>query len=393
MWSVIWFLCGCVRVRITAASPQWLLKKLAARRLAFRILGRQDAFTMELLVRLRDLPAVCTAAERHGAELRVLEQCGAPAIFGGLRKRPLLVVLLLAAAVSAVVIPKFVFFYEVSGNETVPSEQILRELRELGVGFGTYGPDIRPQELKNRMLLRIGKLQWLTVQQNGMCARVVVRERPEKEPVADRKTPVNVVASRAGIITEVHAEAGNCLCRVGQAVLPGQLLISAYTDYGYKTKATAALGEIYAETVRRTVCVTPSTVIYKQDMHRTGRRVSLLIGRHRIVLSGAPEPSTNAEKQTKTWYLILPGGFSLPLGIEIERISEYDTREEDLTAEQAAARCRDQAEQAATHDMIAGVILSEQQSIVCSGGVYRRTSALSCREMIARMTAASIRMR
>ena len=67
--------------------------------------------------------------------------------------------------------------------------------------------------------------------------------------------------------------------------------------------------------------------------------------------------------------------------------------EKGLTAEQAAARCRDQAEQAATHDMIAGVILSEQQSIVCSGGVYRRTSALSCREMIARMTAASIRMR
>ena len=57
---------------------------------------------MELLVRLRDLPAVCTAAERHGAELRVLEQCGAPAIFGGLRKRPLLVVLLLAAAVGGV---------------------------------------------------------------------------------------------------------------------------------------------------------------------------------------------------------------------------------------------------------------------------------------------------
>ena len=68
----------------------------------------------------------------------------------------------------AFVIPKFVFFYEVVGNETVPEAQILRELQNLGVGFGTYGPSIRPQELKNRMLLQIPKLQWLTVQQSGM---------------------------------------------------------------------------------------------------------------------------------------------------------------------------------------------------------------------------------
>ena len=87
----------------------------------------------------------------------------------------------------------------------MPSAQILRELQELGVGFGTYGPSIKPQELKNQMLLRIPKLQWLTVQQSGMCARVVVRERPDKEAVLDRKAPTDVIAARAGVLTRVEA--------------------------------------------------------------------------------------------------------------------------------------------------------------------------------------------
>lgn len=78
-------------------------------------------------------------------------------------------------------IPKFVFFYDVVGNETVPEAQILRELQNLGVGFGTYGPS-HVRRAENRMLLQIPKLQWLTVQQSGMRACVVVRERRRQSP-------------------------------------------------------------------------------------------------------------------------------------------------------------------------------------------------------------------
>ncbi len=93
------------------------------------------------------------------------------------------------------------------------------------------------------MLRRIPELQWLTVTQNGMCAEVVVRERPEREPVLDRKTPQNVVASRAGVITEVLCFDGNCLVSPGQAVESGQLLVSAYTDLEFKTQVSAARAE------------------------------------------------------------------------------------------------------------------------------------------------------
>ena len=290
MWRVIWFFLGVTRLQVTGASPEWCLQRLAKARVPFHFCGKPDAFTAGIWILRRDEARVTRLVRAAGCECHVEERGGFPAIFGGLQRRLWLPVLLLAAAAAAVIVPKFVFFYTVEGNETVPSAQILRELQELGVGFGTYGPSIKPQELKNQMLLRIPKLQWLTVQQSGMCARVVVRERPDNEPVLDRKSPTDVIASRAGVLTRVEAVAGNCLCAPGQAVAGGELLVSAYTDFGFKTQVTAARAEIYAETVRQAVCVLPETKTVKDSRTAARCAVSLLVGRRRISLFGAAMP-------------------------------------------------------------------------------------------------------
>lgn len=215
MWRVIWFFLGVSRLSITGASPEWCMQRLAKARIAFHFCAKPDDFTAEVWILRRDEARAAQLVRMGGCDCAVIERGGFSTVFGGLRKRPALLILLATAIAAGIVVPKYVFFYEVEGNEAVPSAQILRELRELGVGFGTYGPSIKPQELKNQMLLRIPKLQWLTVQQSGMCARVVVRERPDKAPVLDRKVPTDVIASRAGVLTRVEAVAGNCLCAPG----------------------------------------------------------------------------------------------------------------------------------------------------------------------------------
>ena len=391
MWRVIWFFLGVSRLSITGASPEWCMQRLAKARVAFHFGAKPDEFTAEVWVLQRDEARAAQLIRMGGCDCEVLEHGGFAAVFGGLGKRPVLLVLLAAAIAAAIVVPKFVFFYAVEGNETVPSAQILRELRELGVGFGTYGPSIKPQELKNQMLLRIPKLQWLTVQQSGMCARVVVRERPDKEPVLDRKAPTDVIASRAGVLTRVEAVAGNCLCAPGQAVAGGELLVSAYTDFGFKTQVTAARAEIYAETVRQAVCVLPETKTVKDGRTAARCAVSLLVGRRRISLFGAAMPERAYEKETKIRYLTLPGGFSLPLGIAITRICEYDTREETLRAQNAEKQLLEQVQADAKRDMIAGTVRDCSVQTEQSGGCIRLYASLRCEEMIARMRPASLK--
>ena len=391
MWGIVWFFLGSCRVRLTGARVQWALNELARRRIAFRDIVHTDEWSVEVTILTRDLARAQLAAQRAMCSLTLLRRRGAGVLFRGLLRRPGLLAALGALVLAAVVLPKFVWFYEVTGNVRVPTARILREVAAAGADFGTYGPSIKPQEIKNRVLVRIPELQWLTIQQSGGKAVIVVRERPQKESINDRRTPRNVIASRAGVLTKVDVYEGGSLCKVGDVVTAGQLLVSGYLDWGYKTQVVGALAEIYATTWRKNCTVLPDTALLRERTGVQHRSVSLLLGRRRIPLFGAGNAARkNCEKTTEIRYFTLPGGLSLPLGLEITVQTEYDTREKQ--ADEAAVRTlleQDVRTRVQT-DMIAGTIRMERGTLRHDGGCWRLYTVMECEEMIARMVNARL---
>lgn len=391
MWQLIWFLQGYVQAELRGASPEWALERLSNARVAFLRVQRIDDFTIALLILRKDVLKAEAAARKAMCELAVVREMGFGKTFGGLWRRRLFALGLLLCAAGAFVIPKFVFFYDVVGNETVPDAEILRALHSLGVGFGTYGPDIQPQALKNKMLLLVPELQWFTVQQSGMCAHVVVRERSEKLAVEERRAPMNVVAAKDGVLTSVSSLEGNCLCAPGQAVTEGQVLISAYTDLEFTTRVSAALGEIYAETLTHKQVVCPDTALFKQPNGKTARRISLLVGEKRWnIFANGGNLEGKCDKITKTHMLTLPGGFEIPVGLEITEFSGYDLVKKPLPEETAQAILLKQLERGVRQDMIAGEILDEALDLTRQNDRYELHASVRCEEMIARMVRASI---
>ena len=391
MWRVIWFLQGYVRARLKGASPEWALERLTQARAAFLEPVREDDVTISLLLLKKDVPKAENAAQKAMCELEIAEEFGLSKSLGGLFRRKVFCIALVLALAASFVIPKFVFFYEVTGNEAVPEEKILRAMKSLGVGFGTYGPDIKPQELKNKMLLLIPELQWFTVQQSGMRARIVVRERPERIPVEERRAPMDVVAAKDGVITSVYAFDGNCLCKPGQAVTKGQLLISAYTDLEFTTRVCAARGEIYAGTLAQKTVVTPDTVTVKRPNGKTARSVSLLLGeKRRNIFTNGGNLTGRCDKITRTHMLTLPGGLEIPIGLSVTQCVYYDTETKPLLPESAKAQLQEQAESAVRQDMIAGTILDVTGELSRQNGIFEYTASIRCEEMIARMVRASI---
>lgn len=391
MWRVIWFLQGYVRAKIKGASPEWALERLTQARAAFLEPVREDDVTISLLLLKKDVPKAESAAQKAMCELEIAEEFGLSKSLGGLFRRKVFCIALVLALAASFVIPKFVFFYEVTGNEAVPEEKILRAMKSLGVGFGTYGPDIKPQELKNKMLLLIPELQWFTVQQSGMRARIVVRERPERIPVEERRAPMDVVAAKNGVITSVYAYDGNCLCKPGQAVTKGQLLISAYTDLEFTTRVCAARGEIYAGTLAQKTVVTPDTVTVKRPNGKTARSVSLLLGeKRRNIFTNGGNLTGRCDKITRTHMLTLPGGLEIPIGLSVTQCVYYDTETKPLSPETAKAQLQEQAETAVRQDMIAGTILDITGELSRQNGIFEYTASIRCEEMIARMVRASI---
>ena len=117
----------------------------------------------------------------------------------------------------------------------------------------------------------------------------------------------------------------------------------------------------------------------------------LLVGRRRIALFGGGVPEKPCEKVTKTYWLTLPGGFSLPLGIAITGIYEYDTRDEILQEASVQQSLLGQIQTRAQRDMIAGTILDSRCRIQTADGCIRLCATLRCEEMIARMQPANLK--
>ena len=193
---------GYTRLRVTGGAPQWCLNRLTAERIPFWGTEFIDPFTLEVNVYSRDAAAAQNAAQRAMCDAETIAVRGFRSRYYGLLRRPVLLAFTALAILCALIVPNRVWLLGVEGNENIPSEKILRAVRDAGVGIGVYGPNVKPQLIRYRVLNDIPELLWLTVTQNGASAVVTVREKQSIPRGAPRDAMRNMVAIRGGLITD-----------------------------------------------------------------------------------------------------------------------------------------------------------------------------------------------
>lgn len=385
------WLFGYFRITVTGAAPNWYLNRLTKAAIPFWNICWTDEFCVTISVCRRDLDAATKLATASMCQTEAVYERGVPRGIRGLRGRICLLTLLAAAVLAAVIVPRFIWFYEVEGNVSIPSERIIRTAQKCGVGVGTYGKSINPLLVKDMVLSEIPELAWLTVTQSGGKATIVVREKKLPEPVEDRRIPRNVVASRAGLITDISVLEGSAAIQKGDVVTEGQLLISGYMDLEYKYRACGAKGEIYARTWRENEAVTPQKCIEKTYSGKEKTVIFFCFGRKRIKISlGSGIFPTGCDKMTQKHVLTLPGGLTLPIALVKETYTFYDTQEVVVPESYAKTLLQEAAEKDARQDMVAGTIYKIESDLRRENENYRMKTTLECEEMIAHTVEAEI---
>jgi sporulation protein YqfD len=294
-----------------------------------------------------------------------------------LLRRPVLVIGLCLLAFLALYLPSRVLFIQVEGNNLIPAKLIMEQAQKYGVTFGANRREIRSEQVKNGLLGAIPQLQWVGVTTEGCVAKIHVRERSEPELSGQNFAVTSIVASRDGVIKSFTAHRGSALCKVGQAVTKGQVLISGYTDCGLSIRADQAEGEIMAQTNRQISAVTPDFQLTKGSIIRSEKKFSLIIGKNRINFykdSGILD--TTCVKMYSENYMTLPGSFYLPVILLTEEWIYYDlTESETVDAETVLL---DFADRYLASQMIAGQILHRSEAV--DGNVLEGEYA--CLEMI-----------
>jgi similar to stage IV sporulation protein len=380
---LVYFLWGYVLLTVRGAAPEAAVNRFAAARLRFWDLRRVDDLTVTVKVLYRDRDRALALCRRVLCDGQVTAVYGFRQVFGGLKRRPVLLSGLALALAAALVLPQFVWTITVTGNETLHDEEILRALEELGVGFGTFGPSIQPQKLKYKMLELFPQLEWLTVNCTGGRAEVVVRERLLSPEVTDRYAVSNIVASCDGVLVSMDVLQGKAVATVGQTVLAGELLVSGVQDQTNHVQLWNAEAEVYARTWHQITAVTPVNIDQKSSDGEEKVTKYLILGRKRIKLSGNSGISlTTYDKIIADYPLTLPGGLTLPVTLEVVTATAYTTETVAADRDGAAAVLEQCAQATVQADLTAGEILSVRQTMDVSAGCYVLEAAFDCREEI-----------
>lgn len=384
MSRLIRYLRGSVRFRLTGAAPEQCLNALAAARLEFWDIEREDALNLSLCVPAREAERLQRLALRCLCTAEVTERSGLRAQFGGLLRRPVLLLGLLAASAATFVLQEFVWTIEVEGNDRLPAGQIVQALEELGIAPGTWGPSIDSPETRNRMLLRMPELAWLAVNRSGGRVQVLVTERQQPPDTRAPYAVANVVAARDGVLTEVSVTEGMRLCAVGDTVRQGQLLVSGYEDYGLFIRPVCASAEIYARTWHTGTVVTPAERLEKRYTGREWKQVTLIVGKNRIKLWGNSSISQQDCDKMIVEKAVRTSGYAYPLRLETAILREYVLEPAPAPQVQTEKLLQEAWRRAVQAQMLAGRIDATQESLLMQGGLCILQAQSDCTELISR---------
>ena len=382
---------GSVCVRAKSAYPERMLNLCSARGIEFWDVRWIDDTALSFCVARGDLRALRRAAEGCGAEVSIERTAGTPFFFARLRRRHALFAGGILCAALLLVNSLFIWDFEVTGNETVPTETILHALREHGVHRGTFIYSFRSQDICNRVLPELKDLCWVAVNVRGCKAYVQVRERVRAPERVNESEPTNVIAAKPGLITKVRALDGEKRVLPGTSVQQGQLLIAGVVDTGgtekpsVTTRFLAGKGEVWARTWYDLTVRVPLTYEKKVYTGKEKRSHTLIWGENRLKIGAKGSSICNVDcdkiKNQTQWMLF--GLFALPVTWETETLLPYELEITPRSRADAEAQGKDVLETYLTALLgETGSVTQRRFSTAVEGDTLVVTLSAECEEQI-----------
>ena len=331
------FLRGSVTVAVEAPYPERVLNLCGSWGIPFWDLHWEGEQSFSFRLHRKDYRRLQRACRKLEVSFSVRRRAGAPYACRRLWRRGGLLWGMGACAFLLVLSSFFVWDFQVEGNRSLSEQEILRALAEEGVKQGCFAYGIDSEPLRNRILLKLPELSWLTVNVKGCRAYVQVRERVQVPEIWSKHEPANLVASKSGVVTRVQALDGTAAVLRGQTVLEGELLISGVrSGEVYGTSFMSGLGEVRARTWYELLVKVPmeqEIIVYDR---KEQLRWAINFGGKRInFYRNSGIAYHNYDKISTRVQGSLFGGLVLPVTVIQERIRPYTVQTVPRTAQQA----------------------------------------------------------
>ncbi|MBR3963677.1 MAG: sporulation protein YqfD [Oscillospiraceae bacterium] len=223
----------------------------------------------------------------------------------------------------------FVWEINVIGNQNTPTENIIKSAEEMGLFTGTFSKNHFVQDIEWYIFRENPGLASVEINIQGSVANILINERKtETEMVPDDDVPINLVASKYGVIEKMNVYDGKEVVKPGDAVLKGDLLVSAvYEDSHNKLTLKHARADIIAKTDYNIKVEFPlkKTIIEKDKIKKKTYKIRFL-GKDFLIGNSKNCEDFPFEKKSKQLYF-----FGIKLPISIIKTTYFNVKENTIT--------------------------------------------------------------
>lgn len=373
---------GYVKFSVKKGSPERFMNQCARSRIS--IWNFYSGKKYGACIYAGSYRSLLNCAHKAGVVLRVEERNGLPFLLKPIRRRRGLVY---GAGLFLVILALLSMHYwsiNVSGNLSIPTEQVEARLVEYGVVPGVWKRKVDSQMLQQKLMRAFPEIRWLSVNTNGCTLTVQLEESVKKPEVENGKKISNVKASAAGQIIYMEVYDGTPEVAKGDAVVEGQLLINAVVEDAFGgTSLKHASGKVIAETNRT---FTTQVNLTKKEAVPTGRTILRRSG----TIFGLRLPLTvSMEPEGKNWQLdatlnkVQLCGVLLPVSLYTEHWTEQHEQEIPISQEQALKEAKEKMSLLQKQQMKEGKIIESKESVKKVGNTLLYTVEAKCEENIA----------
>ncbi|QCX32407.1 sporulation protein YqfD [Caloramator sp. E03] len=269
------FFSGYIVVRLEGLNPEKFINMAIKYGVTLWDVKRVNFTTVIFKMKYDQYGMLRGIIQKTGVKTKIIKKVGMHFIYKKALRRKVFVLGIGIFLAIIVYMLNIIWQIDIVGNKTVNTDIIYEAAKKAGLKEGTLKYKLNLRDIEDYILNNVKEISVVTIKLQGIKAKIEVVERKMPPQIKNLEEPINVIASKDGIILKISAYMGKAMVKEGDYVKKGQVLISGVlTDtQNVPIKLVHAFGEVIAKTWYESVKEVNINYKYEERTGRTAKKV------------------------------------------------------------------------------------------------------------------------
>lgn len=167
---------------------------------------RLNSTIVRVNIGINDFKRLKQIAKKTKCRIKIQKKKGLPFIMHRYKKRKIFFILFSLIIILIIALSNFIWNIEITGNETIESEEIMKILEENNFKIGSCKIGMQTKDIISQIRLKREDVAWVGIEIKGTNAIVKIVEADLKPEIIQEDEYCNLIATKDGMIVKVSAQ-------------------------------------------------------------------------------------------------------------------------------------------------------------------------------------------